>query len=245
MSNPPLIVARDLGRRFGSTEALHGVELTVAAGEIVGLVGANGAGKTTLVETLATLLLPTAGSAAICGFDVAADAKRVRERIGYAPANAHSFYPRLTAAANLRFFAVAAGLPRAEAGRRVAAVAQLVGLDGCGDVRFDRCSEGMMARLSIARALLTDAPVLLLDEPTRSLDPLCQAEIRRFLRVTAAGALGKAVLLVTHNLAEAASVCDRVVILDRGRIVAAAPPAELAARGGIETVLAAASGRAT
>jgi ABC-2 type transport system ATP-binding protein len=242
MSGAMPIVTEGLGKRFGRLDALHDVDLRVGRGEIVGLMGANGAGKTTLLEILATLVLPSAGRASICGFDVVTDARRVRERIGYAPAQAQSFYPRLAAAANLEFFAIAAGLTRAVARRRVAAVSALVGLDGCAGVRFDRLSEGMKARLSIARALLTDAPVLLLDEPTRSLDPIYQLEIRRFLRETAADRLGKAALLVTHSPAEAASVCDRVAILDRGRLVAVARPAELAVLGGIEAVLAGTSG---
>jgi ABC-2 type transport system ATP-binding protein len=237
----PIILATNLTRRFGPTLALDRVNLAVAPGEIVGLVGVNGAGKTTLLEILATLLLPSDGTASVAGFDVVADARRVRQRIGYAPADAHSFYQRLTGTANLLFFAAAAGFTPPDARARVAAVRSLVGLDGAADVRFDRYSEGMMSRLSLARALLTDAPALLLDEPTRSLDPLCQREMRRFLRRTAADALDKAVLLVTHSLAEASEICDRVVVLAAGRVVMDAPTVALAARGGaggLEAVLA-------
>lgn len=204
--------------------ALVDVTLEAAEGEVLGLVGRNGAGKTTLMEILATLLLPDTGSALLRGRDVVAEAASVRSLIGYAPSNSDTLYARLTGVANLRFFAWLRGVDPARIDSRIDELFELVGLRRAQDERFERYSDGMKARLSLARALLADPPVLLLDEPTRSLDPLLQREIRCFMRDTLAKGLGKTLLLVTHSLEEAASVCDRVVILDEGRVVYDGPP---------------------
>ena len=210
--------------------ALVDVSLDAEQGEVLGLLGPNGAGKTTLIEVLATLLLPDSGSATVCGSDVVREARLVRSRIGYAPSDTFTLYPRLTGAANLRFFALLRGLESRRIRSRIDELFELVGLTRAQDERFERYSDGMKARLSLARALLADPPVLLLDEPTRSLDPLLQIEIRGFMRDTLAKRLGKTLLLVTHSLEEAAAVCDRVAILHEGRLVHVGPPG--AAGGG-------------
>jgi ABC-2 type transport system ATP-binding protein len=216
------------------TEVLKGVSLEVSAGETVGLLGPNGAGKTTLVEILSTLLLPTSGTASVCGYDVVGEAARVREVVGYCPSTPDSFYPRLTGAANLEFFALLKDLEPRQARKRIAELLELLSIDGATRLAFQRCSEGMKQRLSLARALLTDPPVLLLDEPTKSLDPLLQAEIRKFLRQTVVDKLGKTVFLITHDLAEAEQVCDRLVILHQGRIVGTGTPRQIRAAFGAE-----------
>jgi ABC-2 type transport system ATP-binding protein len=218
--------------RGSGTEVLRSVNLQVFAGEIVGLVGPNGAGKTTLLEILATLLLPTGGHARICGYDVVRETTQVKRVIGYCPSGSQSFYPRVSGANNLEFFALVNDFQPREAKDRVRGILGLVGIDGMRHVAFHRYSEGVKQRLGLARALLTDPPVLLLDEPTRSLDPIGQREFRRFLRVTLVEKLGKAVLLVTHSLAEAEEVCGRLAILDRGRIARVGTPAELKAAVG-------------
>jgi ABC-2 type transport system ATP-binding protein len=216
----------------GGAKVLRGVSLEVYEGEVLGLLGPNGAGKTTLLEILSTLLLPTSGNAMVCGFDVVEEADKVRKLISYCPSTWENFYPRLTGVANLEFFALLNNLPRQEVREKIKGVLHLVGMDGRSDGTFQRYSEGMKQRLALARALLTDPRVLLLDEPTKSLDPLWQGEIRRLLRETVVGNLGKTVLLVTHSLAEAEQVCNRLAILHRGQIVALGTPPEVSAACG-------------
>ena len=140
---------------------------------------------------------------------------------------------------NLEFFALLNNLSPREASRKIQTVLDLVGLDGSSDVAFQRYSEGMKQRLALARALLTDPEVLLLDEPTRSLDPVLQGEIRKFLRERVVGELGKTVLLVTHSLLEAEQVCDRLAILHRGQIVSIGTPEEIKQACGGEDLTAA------
>lgn len=208
-------------------EVLSDINLEIAAGEIFGLLGPNGAGKTTLVEILATLLLPSAGEARIRGYDVVRDVAGTRRQVGYCPAVADSFYPRLNAVENLEFFALLHQLSTRQAGGRIAYLLDLVGLAGARGAAFQKLSQGMKQRLALARALLADPPVLLLDEPSKSLDPLLQIEIWRFLRDTLSKKMGKTILLVTHSLAEAASVCDRLAIIHSGKIVAVGTVAEV------------------
>lgn len=207
-------------KRAGVVEALRGVTLEVSRGEVLGLLGPNGGGKTTLLEILATYLLPTSGRALVNGHDVVREPLAVRRVVGYCPAGARGFYPRLSGRWNLEFFALLSGLPNPHAQEQVAHLWKLVGLDGFRDVLVARYSDGMRQRLALARALLTDPPVLLLDEPTRGLDPETSACWRRFLREQVVGELGKTILLVTHDLLKAEEICDRIAILERGRIVA-------------------------
>jgi ABC-2 type transport system ATP-binding protein len=205
-------------------DVLRGVNLEVLSGQVFGLLGPNGAGKTTLLEILATLLLPKGGTAQVCGFDVAREPSAVRLRVGYCPAAADSFYPRLSSKENLQFFAALHELAADRSRERVQQVLDLMQLNGSSGVAFQKLSQGMKQRLGLARALLADAPVLLLDEPFRSLDPIHQSETRRLLRGLAEK--GKAILLVTHNLAEAQGVCDRIGILHKGRLIREGPAQE-------------------
>jgi ABC-2 type transport system ATP-binding protein len=208
-------------RNGAGKRALREIDLEVAPGEVFGLLGPNGAGKTTLVEILATLLLPSSGEARVCGRDVVKEADAVRCLVGYSSSAPDSFYPRLSARENLEFFALLNDLTAAEAKQKIAALFDLVGLNDAGTVAFQKLSQGMKQRLALARALLTDPPVLLLDEPSKSLDPLLQREIWRFLRSVLAEKMRKTILLVTHSLAEVEAVCDRIAILNEGRIVCA------------------------
>ncbi len=200
-------------------DVIRGLNLDVFEGEVLGLLGQNGAGKTTLLEILSTLLLPTSGQAFVLGHDVVHDAVHVRKVISYCAAASENFYPRLSARRNLEFFALLHDLPPKVARERIEVVLGQVGLSQKGDVPYQHYSDGMKQELALARALLTNPAVLLLDEPTRSLDPLLQGGIRKLLRQLLVGRLGKTVLLVTHSLAEAEQVCDRVAILHRGQIV--------------------------
>jgi ABC-2 type transport system ATP-binding protein len=207
-------------QRDAQPEVLRGVNLQIYEGEVLGLLGPNGAGKTTLLEILSTLLLPTSGRALACGYDVVKEAARVRKVVSYCASASETFYPRLSASRNLEFFALLNDLPPGEARERIKRVLAQVSLSEKGSVPFQHYSEGMKQRLALARALLKDPAIMLLDEPTRSLDPLLQGEIRKLLRGLLVEQLGKTVLLVTHSLTEAAQVCDRLAILHRGQIVA-------------------------
>lgn len=220
----------------GGTEVLKGVSLEVYRGEALGLLGPNGAGKTTLLEILSTLLLPTGGQAIVGGYDVVREARQVRKVVSYCPSASDNFYPRLTGVANLEFYALLNNLSPQEARRKIQTVLNLVELDVSSDVPFQRYSEGMKQRLALARALLTDPELLLLDEPTRSLDPVLQEEIRKFVRERVVAKLGKTVLLVTHSLLEAEQVCDRLAILHRGQIVSIGTPEEIKQAGGGENL---------
>lgn len=222
----------------GST-VLRDVCLEIVPGELFGLLGSNGAGKTTLLEILATLLLPSRGTVRVCGFDVIREAAQVRNSVGYCPAASDSFYPRLTGWENLQFFALLNDLPASEAKQKISWALDLVGMNGAGTVSFQRLSQGMKQRLAMARALLNDPPVLLLDEPTRSLDPLLQADLLQFLRRDLAEKLGKTIVMATHSLAEAESICNRIAILKDGCIVAVGTPEEINKRLGAPDLAAA------
>jgi ABC-2 type transport system ATP-binding protein len=219
-----------LMKRFGSVQALRGVDMTVAPGEIVALLGPNGAGKSTLMRILATTVLPDSGTARVAGFDVSSKPAQVRASIGLTLGDERSWYWRLTGRQNLEFFAALYHLKRAEAQARVDALLAQFNLAEAGDRRFDGYSTGMRMRLSLARALLPDPKILLLDEPTRSLDPVGASEFRETV-----AALGRtrnlAVLYTTHDLHEAAAIANRIVMVARGSVAAelpgGTPPAEL------------------
>ena len=212
----------------GPVRALGGVDLTVAAGEIVGLVGPNGAGKTTLLRIISTLIEPTAGTVTVDGFDVAGQRMAVRERIGLVLADDRSLYWRLNGRQNLEFFAGIAGLARPEARRRAGEYLERVGLAHRDKLVFGY-SSGMRARLSLARALLVSPRLLVLDEATRALDPVAAADVADLLRESAAQ--GVAVLLSSHRLDEIESVCQRMVVVADGAVRFQGTPAELAGDG--------------
>lgn len=184
----------------------------------MGLVGSNGAGKTTLLEILATVQRPTSGGAQVGGYDLVAEADAVKRLVGYCPSTSESFYPRLTGGANLEFFAALHGLSPREARSRIDRVLEMIRATELRGVIFQRCSAGMKQKIGLARALLANPPILLLDEPTRSLDPASQRELQDLLRRTLVDALNKTVLLVTHNLNEAEQICDRIALLRNGTV---------------------------
>jgi ABC-2 type transport system ATP-binding protein len=221
-----------LGRGTRRVAALNDVSLQVPPGEVCALVGPNGAGKSTLLRILATLVLPSAGRARVDGCDVAGDPNGARRRLGLMLEQERSFFARLSGRANLEFFAALHHLHGARARSRVDELLSLVGLTEAAERQFMRYSAGMQHRLGLARAMLHDPPVLLLDEPTRSLDPLSAVEVGRLLREEFARGRGKTILIASHSLEEVERVCDRVAILDRGRVLAAGTKAELAQRFG-------------
>ncbi len=214
-------------RKFREIKALRGLSFNVKWGEIYGLLGPNGAGKTTLVKILSTLLLPDSGKAFISGFDVVAQANEVKKRIGVMLSVERGFFWKLTAKENLKYFGMLYGIKKDDLDKRIEEVLDIVGLKDLNatDRRFEDMSLGMKARLGLARALLKDPEVLILDEPTLGLDPSSSRTIRSLLKKEAGR--GKAVLLTTHNMFEAEIVCDRVGIIYNGRIVVEGTPNEL------------------
>jgi ABC-2 type transport system ATP-binding protein len=207
-------------------EALSDVSFDVHEGEIFGLIGRNGAGKTTLTKIVATLVQPTSGRVTVRGFDSVRDDERVRAQVGLATAEERSFYWRLTAEQNLMFFARLYGLNDAQARRRIIEVLRQLELLELATRRFGEMSTGNKQRLAVARALLAKPPVLLLDEPTRSLDPLAASRVRELIAALAAGTPPVSILLTSHNLVEVEELCERVAVISAGRIRALdAPPA--------------------
>jgi ABC-2 type transport system ATP-binding protein len=219
--------ARDLLKRYGRTVALDGVSLHVDAGELVGLLGPNGAGKSTLVKIGCGLVRPSAGSATVCGAPAGSPAARAS--LGYL-AELFRFPGWMTADELLR---VHQGLTRSDggAGER-GRLLELVGLADVSGRRIETMSKGMQQRLGIAQALVAGPPMLVLDEPTSALDPAGRRTVRDMLEELRAG--GTAVLLNSHLLSEIELVCDRVVIINRGRVVAQGTPDDLTAVGGVE-----------
>ncbi len=211
----------------GMVPALSDIDLEIAPGEFFGLFGPNGAGKTTLIRILTTLILPTSGRAAIYGHDVVKEAGLARAHLGLVFSNENSFYGRLTGRQNLEFFAALQNLSRAETRRQIDALLALFDLTGAGNTPFQYYSTGMRQKLNVVRALLHDPPVLFLDEPTKGMDALTAETLRRLLREELVQRRRKTVLLTTHDLQEMEALCDRVAILDGGRIRGVGAPAAL------------------
>lgn len=207
--------------------ALRDISFQVGAAEIVALIGVNGSGKSTLLRILATLLLPSAGRASVSGYDVEQEPSQVRTQLGFHSATDGGFYSRLTARENLKFFAAMNSLFDAESSERVEELTRLMGLEPFADSQVRTLSTGQVHRLGLARAMLHRPRVLLLDEPTRSLDPMAAAEFRKFLKIELVERRGTTVLFASHTLAEVEELADRVVLLDHGRLIAYDSPGRL------------------
>ncbi len=207
------------GRRAPVT-ALASVSLDVPRGGFFGLLGPNGAGKTTLFKILATLVRPESGTVEVDGIDALRDPTAVRALLTPVIADERSLYWRLSGPENLRLYAALYGVPASRRDSRIRSLLETVGLGDAGDRMVGTYSSGMKQRLLIARALLSRPSVLLLDEPTRSLDPVSARDFRRFLREEVAGRQGCTVVLATHNADEAFDLCDRLAVLNRGALVA-------------------------
>jgi ABC-2 type transport system ATP-binding protein len=222
-------------RRGLDVEAVRGVSFEVRRGELFGLLGPNGAGKTTTIKMLITLLIPTSGSARVLGHDVVEDASEVRRCVGYVFGGERGVYERLSGYDNLRYFAELYSVPGREIKRRIAELLELVGLSGREKERVEGYSRGMKQRLHIARGLLHDPPVLFLDEPTIGLDPVGARELRSLIADLARA--GKTILLTTHYMFEADSLCDRIAVISKGEIVAEGTPRDLKAAVADRTVV--------
>ncbi|HEX8247948.1 MAG TPA: ABC transporter ATP-binding protein [Pyrinomonadaceae bacterium] len=197
-----------------AVEALKNVSFEIETGEIFGLIGRNGAGKTTLTKIIATLVQPTAGKVSVKGFDSVGDEVKVRALIGLATAEERSFYWRLSCEQNMMFFARLYGMSDGQARRKIAELFETLNLNELAKRRFSTLSTGNKQRLAVARALLPAPPILLLDEPTRSLDPLAAAEMRHLI----ASLENVSVLLTSHNLSEIEELCRRVAVISKGEI---------------------------
>lgn len=212
----PVLEVRGVSRRYGETSALADVSFELSAGQVMGLVGPNGAGKTTLLRILATLDYPTGGQVLLGGTDVVREPERVRPWIGYMP-EAFGLYDDLTVAEYLDVFA-----RLADATRQIADVVELTDLGTLTATPVRVLSRGVRQRLYLARTLLSQPRVLLLDEPSAGLDPRARAELGALLRELAA--LGKAIVISSHVLSELEGLADRLAVMERGRLVYAGPP---------------------
>jgi sodium transport system ATP-binding protein len=220
-----------LTKRFGGFVAVDDLSFSVGRGEIYGLLGPNGAGKTTTLRVLAAILAPSEGRAELGGVDVARDPQAARRRLGFLTGST-GLYARLTGRELLRYFGKLHGMTEAAIGERTAFLARALDLDAAAILsrRCEALSTGQRQRLSVARAVLHDPAVLILDEPTVGLDVLASRFLRDFVR--GERDRGKAVIFSTHYLAEAELLCDRIGLLHRGRMLAEGTPADLRARVG-------------
>lgn len=225
------ITVQDLRRVFGTGEsamvAVDSISFDVGKGEIFGILGPNGAGKTTTIRMLSTLLKPTSGTGIILGTDVSDD-RRVRElkkRINIVSGGERGLYYRLTGRQNLRYFSDLYSVPKQIREKRIDHVLELVSMTDAADRRVEEYSRGMKQRIHIARALINDPDVLFLDEPTIGLDPDIALQIRRIVKSLSDE--GKTIILTTHYMSEAEELCDRLILLKKGRVVGYGTIAEL------------------
>jgi ABC-2 type transport system ATP-binding protein len=212
-------------RQTVSVNAIDNLNLTIKKGELFGLLGPNGAGKTTLVKMLCTLLPPTNGTALINGYDINKQQMQVKRSLGTLfSVGERGFFWRLNGFRNLEFFAAIYNVPRQKRHQRIMDVLKLVGLENSAFELYQRYSGGMKRKLSLARTLLSDPPILLLDEPTVGLDVIASRNIREFVKNTVSKESGKTVLYTTHYIEEAAQICDRIGILSHGKLIALGTP---------------------
>ena len=212
-----MIRTTDLTKRYGSTEALKGIDLHVEEGDLFGFIGPNGAGKTTTIRILTTLLEPTEGEATVTGFSVWRQKDQIRSILGYMPDD-FGVYRDMTVSEYLHFFAAAYGIPSRDRQSLVGGLLELTDLTYKEHALVDTLSRGMQQRLGLARTLVHDPKVLVLDEPASGLDPRARIEIREILKELRS--MGKTILLSSHILSELSEVCNRIAILEQGELVA-------------------------
>lgn len=219
-----MIVTQDLSKRFEDFVAVDGITLTVGAGEVLALLGPNGAGKTTTIRMLTSVLLPWRGWAKVAGYDVVKQASKVRASVGILTEHP-GLYARMPAGEYLDFFGQLYGLQPTARKKNVGRLLEEFGLQSHRDQRIGEFSKGMRQKLALARALLHDPPVLLMDEPTSAMDP----ESARLVRdsIQSLRSKERTIVICTHNLSEAEELADRIAIIRRGRIIALGSPSDL------------------
>jgi sodium transport system ATP-binding protein len=225
-----------LAKAFGNHREVHavrGVSFVAPDAQITGLLGPNGAGKTTLLRMLATLVIPDAGTATVGGLDVVRERFAVRARIGVL-SDARGLYPRLTARENIRYYGALHGMRGPQLEARIATLVETLGLPAIADRRTQGFSQGEKMKVAIARALVHDPSTILLDEPTNGLDIMSVRALREFLQHLKAQ--GKCLLFSSHVMQEVAALCDRIVIMGGGNVVAQGTAAELIAQAGAATL---------
>ncbi len=228
-----MIEVKDIHKSFGPIHAVQGVSFNVADGQITGLLGPNGAGKTTVLRTLYTLLKPDSGTAAVDGFDISADSVQVQRRIGALP-DARGIYPRLTSRENIRYYGQLHGLKGEELERNLTRLMDLLDMADFADRRTEGFSTGQRLKVAIARALIHNPKNILLDEPTNGLDVMSTRAMRDFIRRLRAE--GHCVLFSSHIMQEVAALCDQIVIIAKGVVVAYGTPDELRQKTGRENL---------
>ena len=224
-----MIEVRNLQKRFGEVVAVDGVSFIARDGEITGLLGPNGAGKTTTLRCLYTLMQPDRGEILIDGLDAAADPVAVRRRLGVLP-DARGIYKRLTARENIAYFGRLHGIDPVTLDRRIEAAIAALEMGDFADRRAEGYSQGQRVKTAIARALVHDPKNVVLDEPTNGLDVMATRSMRGFLRNLKAD--GRCVLFSSHIMQEVAALCDRIVVIAKGRVVADESPDSLRAQTG-------------
>jgi len=231
MNSGPMIEAEDLRKKYGDRVALDGVSFSVNAGEIVGLLGPNGAGKTTTLSILSGVIAPNSGRASIASHDLATEPRVARRSLGLVPQSL-ALYPTLTALENLMFWGRIQGMSSSDAMKRARGLLEEVGLADRADDEVEEFSGGMMRRLNIACGMMHSPAAIMLDEPTVGVDP--QSRGRIFAVVEKAAQAGGAILYSTHYMEEAERLCNRIVLIDHGNIVAQGTDRELIALAGTE-----------
>jgi ABC-2 type transport system ATP-binding protein len=234
MNSAPMIRANDLHKRYGHRDALDGVSFDVSPGEVVGLLGPNGAGKTTTLSILSGVIAPDSGRALIGSFDLASAPRQARHCLGLVPQSL-ALYPTLTALENLVFFGRIQGMASRDAFHRAHGLLEEVGLDDRANDVVNEFSGGMMRRLNIACGMMHFPAAIMLDEPTVGVDP--QSRGRIFAVIERAAQAGGAILYSTHYMEEAERLCNRIVLIDHGKIVAQGTDRELIALAGTEARL--------
>ena len=207
--------------------AVDHVNMKVGSGELFGLLGPNGAGKTTMIKMLCTLIYPTEGTALVNGYDVRKEGFMVRRSISTVLGPERGFWWRLSGRQNLEFLAAMYDVPRSVAAKRIGELLKLLDMERDADRTFQKYSMGQKRKLTLAKALLPDAAVLLLDEPTIGLDPTISRDIRKFIREKVVREDGKTVLLTTHYMEEADQICDKIAIIHEGKVAAVGTPSEI------------------
>ncbi len=228
-SSDSIVTTRGLSKQYGELHALRQLDLDIPRGSIFGMIGPNGAGKSTTFGILATLLIPSSGSATVCGFDPIKDPKDVRKTMGYMP-DVMGVYERLRVDEYLEFHAAAYRVPRDEWGDLIGGLLELVDLDVKRNSMVDDLSRGMKQRLSLARSMVHDPELLILDEPASGLDPRARIEFRDLLLQLQA--MGKTILISSHILAELQQMCSDIAVIEAGALLASGSPESILERLG-------------